>query len=280
MASKSPDIADTFIAADRADCWERGKRRRQEASGAVTELMLDLADLQPGDRVLDVAAGTGDTSLLAARRVQPSGCVLAVDISANMLKKTKEAARNADLTNIETEVMNAERLILEADSFDAVICSSALMLFPQPVVAVAEMRRVVKPGGRVSVRVFSTPEKNPFQSMPLQVVRRIGNMPPPSPTEPGMFALSGAGMLEATFRQAGFQEVSIHVRTISRKFSSLDTALESIKEAAILLHDLMANLTDDEREQCWREIEQGLSQFEGPSGFDLPGEVILAVAIK
>jgi len=95
-----------------------------------------------------------------------------------------------------------------------------------------------------------------------------------------MFALSGDGVLEGTFRQAGFQEVRIPVKTIRRKFSSLATALESIKGAAALLHDLMANLTGDEREQSWREIEQALSQFEGPSGFDAPGEVILALGLS
>ena len=203
MASKSPDITDLYIAADRADSWDRAKQRRQESTGAVTELMLDLADLQPGSQVLDVAAGTGDSSLLAARRVQPGGRVLAVDISAPMLKRAEKAAQDAGLTNLETRVMSAEKLELDTDSFDAVICRSALMLFPKPVAALAEMRRVVKPGRKVTVMVHSSPEKNPYHRVPLEVVRRIGNMPSPPETEPGMFALSGIGVLEGTYRQAG-----------------------------------------------------------------------------
>ena len=117
-------------------------------------MMLELASVQAGSRVLDVAAGTGDQTLMAARRVGPTGNVLATDDSASMLKVAAEAARNAGLTNVETRVMNAENLALDADSFDAVICRIALMLFPNPAKALTEMRRVVKPGSKVAVMVL------------------------------------------------------------------------------------------------------------------------------
>ena len=115
-----------------ADWWSAGQARRQQIYGAATEMMLDVASVQPGSRVLDVAAGTGDQTLTAARRVGPSGNVLATDDSASMLKVAAEAARNEGLTNVETRVMNAENLALDADSFDAVICRNALMLFSDP----------------------------------------------------------------------------------------------------------------------------------------------------
>ena len=122
MADKSSDLSETYLSSDRADAWHRAKQRREETTGAVTELMLDLADLRPGDRVLDVAAGTGDSSLIAARRVEPNGKVLAVDISANMLERAEASAREAGLTRFETQVMNAEKLDFEANAFDAVLC--------------------------------------------------------------------------------------------------------------------------------------------------------------
>ena len=280
MIGKSPDIAELYIAADRADSWDRAKQRRQESTGAVTELMLDLVDLKPGSHVLDVAAGTGDSSLLAARRVQPGGRVLAVDVSATMLKRAEKAAQDAGLTNIETRVMNAENLDLDTDSFDAVICRSALMLFPKPIAALAEMRRVVKPSRKVTVIVHSSPEKNPYQSVPLEVVRRIGDMPSPPQTQPGMFALSGTGVLEGTYRQAGFQEPAIQFGAIRRKFSSLAHAIQSLNDSHAILQDLLVKLTDAERQRAWSEIQQALSQFEGPTGFDAPGEVIIGVGIK
>lgn len=104
---------------------------------------------------------------------------MATDISANMLKVAADAAREAGLTNVETRVMNAENIDLNADSFDAVICQLALFLFPNPADVLREMRRVVRPGGKVSVLVFSTAEKNPYQGIPLAVARRFGDVPLP-----------------------------------------------------------------------------------------------------
>jgi len=160
-----------------ADRWSAGQVLRQQIFGAATETMLDVASVQPGNRVLDVAAGTGEQTLIAARRVGPLGYVLAADISASMLDVASEAARKEGLTNVETRVMNAENLALDADSFDAVICRIALMLFPNPANALAEMRRVVKPGGKVAVIVFSALEKNPYHGIVFGIVRRLGNTP-------------------------------------------------------------------------------------------------------
>src|SRR5687767_5719051 len=115
-----------------ADRWSAGQAARQQIYGAATEMMLDLAGVQAGSRVLDVAAGTGESTLMAARRVGPKGHVLATDFSASMLNVAAEAARQAGLANVETRVMNAEYLELDADSLDAVICRNALMLFPNP----------------------------------------------------------------------------------------------------------------------------------------------------
>ena len=136
-------------------------------------MMLEVAGVQPGSRVLDVAAGTGEQTLMAARRVGPTGNVLATDGSASMLKVAAEAARNEGLTNVETRVMNAENLALDADSFDAVICRNALMLFSNPAKALTEMRRVVKPGSKVAVMVFSAVERNPHHGIPFAIIRRL-----------------------------------------------------------------------------------------------------------
>ena len=107
MPDKSPDLAETYIAADRADAWEREKRRRQETSGAATAMLIKLADLKLGHRALEVAAGTGDQALMISRSVGATGQVVAVDISPNMLAYAEKAAREAGLTNIETAVMTA-----------------------------------------------------------------------------------------------------------------------------------------------------------------------------
>jgi ubiquinone/menaquinone biosynthesis C-methylase UbiE len=126
---------------------------------------------------------------MAARRVGPNGHVLAADVSASMLNVAAKAARKEGLTTVDTRVMNAENIKLDSDSFDAVICRIALMLFPNPAKALGEMHRVVKPGGKVAAMVYSTLEKNPYHAIFQRIVRRLGNIPWPAPGEPWIFAL-------------------------------------------------------------------------------------------
>ena len=280
MATKTPDISATYLSPDKADQWGRGKQRREAAFGPATEQLLDVACVQAGSRVLDVAAGTGDSSLMAARRVGPSGHVLAVDISANMLKGADESAREAGLSNFDTRVMNAEKLELEADSFDAVICRIALMLFPEPLKALTEIRRVVKPGGKVAVMVFSTAEKNPYHSIPLAIVRRLGKIPPPPPGKPGMFALGRPGVLEETYKHAGFHNVTAQAVSILWTRASTSEAISVYKDSYAVLRDNMAKLSDADHELAWKEIEQQLGQFGGPNGVEVPGEVLIGIGTK
>ena len=263
-----------------ADWWSAGQVRRQQIYGAATEMMLEVASVQPGSRVLDVAAGTGDQTLMVARRVGPTGNVLATDDSASMLKVAAEAARNEGLTNVETRVMNAENLALDADSFDAVICRNALMLFSNPAKALTEMRRVVKPGSKVAVMVFSAVERNPHHGIPFAIIRRLGNIPPPAPGEPWMYALGAPGVLEGLYREAGFQNVSVHAAPIPRGFPSAAAAVGNMRKGAGDLKELMTQLNEADRERAWAEIAEQFKRFEGPNGFEIPGEALIGVGTK
>ena len=263
-----------------ADWWSSGQASRQQIYGTATEMMLDLASVQRGSRVLDVAAGTGESTLMAAGRVGPTGYVLAADISASMLNAAAEVARKESLTNVETRVMNADNLALDADAFDAVICRIALMLFPKPAKALTEMRRVVKPGGKVAAMVYSALEKNPYHGIFYRVVRRLGKIPSPAPGEPWMYALGDPWALEDVYRRAGFLNVSVHAVPIPRRFPSAADAIRSMRNSAGDLRELMSRLHDADRELAWAEIEQQLRQFEGPNGFEAPGEVLIGVGTK
>jgi SAM-dependent methyltransferase len=157
MTTKSPDPNEAgrnWESPEVAEHWRRNQARRAEHIGPATEMMLDLAALQIGHRVLDVAAGTGGQTLLAARRVGPTGSVLATDLSAAMLNVAAEAARKAGLTNIETQVVDAHNLDGEAESFDRVICRSGLMLFSDPPRVLRQIHRVLKRGGKFAALVF------------------------------------------------------------------------------------------------------------------------------
>ena len=264
-----------------ADWWSAGQAARQQIYGAATEMMLDLAGVQVGSRVLDVAAGSGESTLIAARRIGPTGYALAADVSASMLNAAAEAARTAGVTNIETRVMKAENIELDADSFDVVICRIALMLFPNPAKALNGMRRVVKPGGRVAVMVYSGLEKNPYHEIFHEAVRRLGNIPWPAPGEPWMYALGAPGVLEGLYSGAGFLNVSVRAAPIPRRFPSAAAAVGNMKKAtAGDIGEMMNRLKEADRDRAWAEIEEKFKRFEGPNGFEAPGEVLIGVGTK
>ena len=209
MAMKTPDPTMTGPNYASAEQWRRGKRMRDEASEAVTEMMLDLAAIQEGDRILEIAAGTGDLAVMTAGRVGPNGYVLAIDISASMVNLTADAAREAGVTNVEALVMDADNLELTEASFNAALCRFALMNFPNPVKTLAGVHRALKPSGEFAVTVFSTAEKNPYHALPLVIASRLAKIPFSPAGEPGMFALSGERVLEDGYTKAGFREVSV-----------------------------------------------------------------------
>ena len=276
MTTKSTDRNGTdmnWASHEVAERRSRGQAGRDEVYGPATELMLDLADVRIGSRVLDVAAGTGDQTLFAARRVGPNGYVLATDISPGMLNAAAEAARKAGLTNVETRVMDAESLDLDEDSFDAVICRFGLMLFPNPQKVLRAMRRVVRPGGKVAALAFSTAEKNPPQGIVLGVARRFGSTPLP------LFALGETRVLEKTFDDSGFLNVTVRTVDFRRHFSSLSEMMRRLKESAFLRQPI-EKLGAAEREQAWMEVEQQLRQFQGPNGVEIPGEALIGVGTK
>ena len=272
--------AEAWATREAAETWRRGTASRAEALGPVTERMLELAGVTVGGQVLDVAAGTGDQTLLAARRVGPTGSILATDLSPTMLEAAADVAREAGFTNVETRVMDAQDLQLDPDSFDAAISRFGLMLMAVPQQALAGIRRALKPGGKLAAIVFSTPETNPLQALPVLIARRHLGLPPPAPGEPGMFALGGEGVLEDAFRGAGFRDVVVHPFTITRRAASTAEAVTRLKDSLLIVRELLAPLGESERAAVWGEIEAELGRFEGPDGFVVRGEALLGVGTK
>lgn len=202
-------IGPNFASTEYAQQWQRGRNIRTEGSHAATEMMLEMAQIREGDRVLEIAAGTGDLAVITARRVGSNGYVLATDISYSMANLTAKTARQAGVTNVETLVMDADSLDLPETPFDATLCRSALMNFPNPVKTLAGVHRALKPSGKFAVTVFSTPEKNPYHSNPLVIASRLANLPFSPAGEPGMFALSDSEVLKECYMKAGFHGVEI-----------------------------------------------------------------------
>ena len=263
-----------------ADAWHRWGPTIEDWLGESTRVMLDLAAIGPGDRVLDLATGAGEPALTIAERVGPTGYVLATDIAPNILAFAAQAAADRGLTNLETRVMDGEHLELADDSFDVVTSRVGLIYFPNQQGALAETRRVLKPGGRVAAIVYTTPERNPFFSIPVGIIRRRANLPPPAPGQPGPFSLGGEGVLAAAFEQAGFKEMRTAVVPSPLRLPSAVECVRFERESFGALHQMLSGLTEPEREAAWDEIARELARFEGPDGFAGPCEMIVGVGTK
>lgn len=263
-----------------AEAWNRWGQTLDEWLGAATDLMLDMADIHDGSKVLDVAAGAGGQTLATARRVGPTGYVLATDISSNILELAAENARKDNFRNIETRVMDGENLEIEEGTFDAVISRVGLIYFPDQHKALTGMHRVLKPGGRVAAIVYSTAENNKFFSIPVSIIRRRAQLPPPLPGQPGPFSLGNTGVLEEAYKKAGFREIQTRIVSAPLRMNSAAECVRFEQESFGALHQMLAGLNDAERKAAWEEIEQELSKFEGPGGFEGPCEMVVAVGIK
>jgi SAM-dependent methyltransferase len=260
--------------------WRRWNPTLDRWYGEPTRQMLDLARVQTGQRILDIAAGAGEPAVSAAERVGASGYVLATDISEGIVELARQVAEERGIKQIETRAMDGEQLDLPDASFDAVVCRLGLMYMPHPVTALREWRRVLKAGGRVAVVVFSTPDRNSWGAVPASIIRRRARLPPPVPGQPGPFSLGGPGLLEDLFRQAGFADAEVRAVPVPHGAATAAEYVGVTREAFGGFNAMMANLPPQERESVWNEIADTMRSFELPGGFEAPGECLVAAATK
>ena len=260
--------------------WRRWNPTLDRWYGEVTRQMLDLAQIQPGQRILDVATGAGEPAVSAAERVGPGGYVLATDIAEGIVELALQVARERGLKQIETRAMDGEQLDLPDASFAAVLCRLGLMYMPHPVTALREWRRALCPGGRVAVVVFSTPDRNSWGALPAAIIRQRARLPPPVPGQPGPFSLGAPGVLEGVFRQAGFADPEVHTVPVPLRMASAAEYVQVAREAFGAFNAMLAHLPPQERDTVWNEVEVSMRRFESPGGFEVPGECLIGAATK
>ena len=264
-----------------AEAWDRWSPLLADWLGPATDAMLDMAAVGPGARVLDVAAGTGEQTVAAARRVGTEGFVLATDISPSILRFALGTARQAGLANVETLELDGERHdTLPEASFDAAISRVGLIYFPDQQRALAGIRRAVKPGGRFAAVVYSTPDRNAFFSLPVGIIRRRAQLPPPLPGQPGPFSLGAEGVLARALQQAGFRDVEVRKVDSPVRLPSAAECARFERESFGALHQMMAAMSERERVDTWKEIEAALGKFETDQGFVGPCEMLVGAGTR
>lgn len=272
------DLRSTWESA--APGWAKWERPFAASLSGATDALIDMAGIRPGMQVLDIACGAGSQSIQAANRVGPNGRVVASDISATMLEHVRSNAARAGLQNIETIECAAEDLEELEASFDASICRLGLMLFPSPRKALEAIQRALKPGARFSALVFTTPANNPFMAQPMAILLRHAGKSPPTPGQPGIFALGGDGVLERLMEDSGLGEVRTEFVRASLVLPSASDALQLLQEAAGAYRAVVADLDDAEKSTAWSEVYERLKQFETGGGFATDLELLIGSGAK
>ncbi|MDQ6968376.1 MAG: class I SAM-dependent methyltransferase [Mariprofundaceae bacterium] len=264
-----------------AEAWHRWGPFLNRWLGSATETMFDMTDIKPGSRVLDVAAGAGEQSLAAACRVGEGGYVLATDLSADILNYAKSSAQLAGHNNVDTQVVDGEALnTLQTEPFDAVISRVGLIYFPDQQKALTGMHKQLKEGGKVGAMVYATADKNPFFSIPVGIIRRRAQLPPPLLGQPGPFSLGDPLVLEKSLLDAGFKDVEVATIDAPLRMESALECLQFEQESFGALHQMLGSLSAIEQDDAWREIETALLQFESDGKFTGPCKMLVASGTK
>jgi len=241
--------------------WAKWESALMGAAAEVTEQMLDAANVEMGMKVLDLACGAGSQTIQAAKRVGPTGRVVANDIARKMLTFAKSNAAGAGLTNVETLHGPAEDLSESGLRVDAATCRLGLMLFQSPQDAVAAVRSVLVENGRFAVLVVASPQDNLLFSKTMMIALKHAGKTPPPPGSPGLFALSDPARLENLFQAAGYIDTRVEQVVAQMSIASVGDARTMMQEAFGAYRAVLADLDDEERDAAWNEIRDCIGQF-------------------
>jgi ubiquinone/menaquinone biosynthesis C-methylase UbiE len=217
--------------------WVARQATLRDLSAPVSHWMIDAVDPQPGQRVLELAAGLGETGFLAAELVAPVGGVITSDQADAMLDGARKRAGELNLTNVEFQVLNAEWIDLPVASVDVVLCRWGYMLMADPLTALRETRRVLRPEGHVALAVWDSIEHNPWALLPATEMLERGLIEPPSVGAPGPFALGEKQKVRELLQDAGFDEVWVEPLDLVQRSVSFDEFWETTLDIARSFHD-------------------------------------------
>ncbi len=255
--------------------WETFERSMQ----AVSDHLVALAQLEAGQRILDIATGIGEPAVTAARRVGPTGHVVAIDQASQMLAIARERAAALGLHNIEFRELDAERLDLLEERFDALLCRWGLMYLPQLDLALQRMRQCLRPEGLLAAAVWSAPAKVPALSLPMTVSSQYIPNPPPLPGSPGPFSLADREALERAFAQAGWSSVHSEAFPVNEEFASAGDYVRFL-QAISPLSVRLAKLGVEQQERIWQAIHRTVQERYGRADGTIliPNETICLLA--
>ncbi|MCL2395242.1 MAG: methyltransferase domain-containing protein [Acidimicrobiaceae bacterium] len=264
---------------DAASGWGRQADSVRQRGLPVAEWMLDHAGLQPGQRVLELAAGPGDIGFMAAERILPGGTLVSSDAAEAMLEVARERAAEQGIENVSFRQLQLEWIDLETASVDVVLCRWGVMLTVDPGAALQECRRVLVPGGRAVLAVWDTPEFNPWATVPFDAMVKLGLLEEPAPGRPGMFSLAAPGKFKEMLEEAGFVEVTVEPVGIARVYDQPLEWLGETVDCSQMFGRAWRALDDDRRREVRARLDAAAREFADADGtIRIPGRSLAAVA--
>lgn len=246
--------------------WEARDEWMTGLTAPVNEWIVAQADLQPGQTALDLAAGPGDLGFRVAERVGPQGTVLSTDFAPEMVEAARRIGAARGVDNVEYRVLDAERMDLDDDSVDRVVCRWGYMLMADPAAALRESRRVLRDGGSLAFAVWAAPERNPWAALPAMTLVQRGHMPPPEPGAPGIFALADPARIRSLVTEAGFDAPEIEEIAFEFRYEDFDEIWAVLIEIAGPIARVLKALPEEERQATREAIEEAMAPFRAEDG--------------
>jgi len=261
-----------------ASGWERRREEIERVTLPVSEWMVQALDPQPGDTVLELAAGPGGTGFAAAAILGEQGRLISSDFSSEMVEVARRRAAELGLANVEHRVIDAEQIVLETDSVDGVLCRFGFMLMPDPGAALAETRRVLRPGGRLALAVWSTAADNPWVAIAGRILAERGLSPPPEPGAPGMFVLADEGRLRELLGGAGFGDQHIERVSVLFEFDDVNDYIVRTTDLGGMFSRIWGDASEEDRNAITVRLAEAFAPFAVDGGYELPGVAVVAAA--
>ena len=245
--------------------WEDRREWMLAITGAVNDWLLDRVDPNPGQTVLEIAAGPGELGFQVAERVGEEGRVISTDFAPEMLDIARRQGEARGIGNVEYRVLDAENMDLDDDSVDAVVCRWGYMLMADPAAAFRETRRVLRDGGPLAFAVWRTAERNPWASVPAMTLVQLGHVPPPEPGAPGIFALGEPARIRELVTGAGFGEPEREEIAFEFRYADFDDFWDTLIRLSPI-GGVIDELPADEREGTREAIMQNIAPYRNDDG--------------
>ena len=260
--------------------WDAHRDRMRSATMPVSVWMLDALELQPGHELLELAAGVGDVGFLAAELIAPGGTLICSDFVPEMLSAAQARAQELGIENVRFRQIDAAQSIDQpAASLDAVLCRWGYMLMADPENALRETRRILRPGGRVSLAAWTGPADNPWASTPMRELVGRGIVERPDPLAPNQFAWAPEGVIADRLAGAGFGDARVEVVDFAMTYPAFEACIDTQRDLAPSLRDALDGLDPLAREDVLAAIRLQATPYTAPDGsMSFPARTWVAAA--